>query len=246
MSKKIRLGVNLDHIATMRQVRGNTTPYPDMLLAYNEAIAGGAEQITIHLREDRRHIQEKDLKLYAKQKRVALNLEMGATKEMHGMAIKYRPEWVCLVPEKRKELTTEGGLDVAKLEKTLKPYIASLKAKGIKISLFIAPLKEQVEAAARLNADAIELHTGHWVLYKSKHKAKEWKSLVEAANLSHKLGVNVHAGHGLDIPHTEKICQLPHLQELNIGHAIICESLFIGLKKSVRNYKKAIKESLKK
>lgn len=241
--KKVRLGVNIDHVATLRQVRGGTTKYPEILRAAEEVVAGGADQITIHLREDRRHIQDEDAILLCKKRPAKINLEIAATKEMQEIALKLKPEWVCLVPEKRKELTTEGGLNVIKIERKLKSMIASFKEAGIKTSLFIAGDLTQVQASYRVGADAIELHTGHWVLYKGEKKKKEWQSLVKAAKHSYQVGMNVHAGHGLDLKSTKQVMKLPHLEELNIGHSIVCDSLFVGLKKATKEFKKVIKEN---
>ncbi|MBK9322440.1 MAG: pyridoxine 5'-phosphate synthase [Bdellovibrionaceae bacterium] len=230
----IRLGVNIDHVATLRQVRGGTTSYPSVYQMVLKSIKGGAEQITIHLREDRRHIQLHDLQLLAKKCPVDLNLEMAATPEMVKIANKYKPEWVCLVPEKRAELTTEGGLNVIKGFRKMAPMIEKLQMRGIEISLFIAPDLEQVEASYKIGADAVEFHTGHWVLYKGLKKEKEWKRMIVAANRAHELGMRVHAGHGLDYSHAKLIKKLPHLREVNIGHALICYGLENGLEAAVK------------
>ena len=239
--KKVRLGVNIDHVATLRKVRGNTTAYPDVYAAAVEAVAGGADQITIHLREDRRHIQDEDVVKICKKRPALVNLEIAATKEMEAIALKVKPDWVCLVPEKRQELTTEGGLDVVKIERKLKKMVAKFSEAGIKTSLFIAGDNKQVEASARVGAHAVELHTGHWVLYKGEKKKKEYANLKSAALLTHKLGMNVHAGHGLDLKTTKQIMKLPYLEELNIGHSIVCNSLFVGLKKATKEFKAVLK-----
>jgi pyridoxine 5-phosphate synthase len=238
---KIRLGVNIDHAATLRQVRGGTTSYPDILNIANIAISGGAEQITIHLREDRRHIQERDLAVLAKHCRVPLNLEMAVNPAMIKMAKKYKPDWACFVPEKRQELTTEGGLDVAKNFKKIADAVEKLQSLGIEISMFIAPSIKQVEASYKAGADAVEFHTGSWVHLSGAKKQKEWLRLKEAADLAHFLGMSVHAGHGLDFKTTKEITKLPHLEEVNIGHSLICYSLEYGLEKSVRMMKKCLK-----
>ena len=240
MSKKfsIRLGVNIDHVATLRQVRGNTTSYPDMIKIRDLCIKGGADQITIHLREDRRHIQEFDVRNIIHGSKVDVNLEMGATDFMTKVALKYLPDWVCLVPEKRAELTTEGGLDLNHAELRLKKLIAQVQPKGIEVSLFIEPSLRQVEKAFELGADACEFHTGKWVLLKErKAKQKEWVRLKDAAKLCHDLGMRVHAGHGLDMEHVKKIKQLPFLVELNVGHSIICSSIEKGIENSVKEMK---------
>ncbi|HWU41853.1 MAG TPA: pyridoxine 5'-phosphate synthase, partial [Bdellovibrio sp.] len=216
MKKRIRLGVNVDHVATLRQVRGGTTPYPNLLEMVKRSVKGGAQQITIHLREDRRHIQLEDLKVLSKACPVPLNLEMAATKQMVSLAKKYRPDWVCFVPEKRAELTTEGGLDVKKGFQKMAPMVEKLQRIGIEISMFIEPSLEQVEASYKVGADAVEFHTGKWVLLQGAAKTREWKRLCEAAKWAHDLGLNVHAGHGLDYAHSRMINKLPYLQEVNI------------------------------
>ncbi|MBL7556190.1 MAG: pyridoxine 5'-phosphate synthase [Bdellovibrionaceae bacterium] len=234
----IRLGVNIDHVATLRQVRGNTTVYPDLVRMMKLAIKGGADQITIHLREDRRHIQEFDVQNVTRESTVDVNLEIGATEFMTKIALKYMPDWVCLVPEKRAELTTEGGLDLFKSEHRVRKVISQVQPKGIEVSLFIEPSLRQVEQAHALGADACEFHTGKWVLLKNKReKQKEWRRLFEAAKLCHDLGMRVHAGHGLDVEHVKKIKQLPYVVELNIGHSIICDSVEKGIEKSVKQMK---------
>lgn len=237
---KIRLGVNVDHVATLRQVRGGTTAYPDLLEMVKESVRGGAEQITIHLREDRRHIQLQDLKILSKECPVPLNLEMAATVPMVKLARRYRPDWCCFVPEKREELTTEGGLNLVKYATKLAPMIEKLQRIGIEISLFIEPSLEQVEAAARLGADAVEFHTGHWVLLKGPAKEREWRRLCMAAEAAHELELGVHAGHGLDYEHSRKIKKLPFLREVNIGHSLICYALKDGLRASVAKMKKIL------
>lgn len=241
MKHKIRLGVNVDHVATLRQVRGGTTPYPSVVEMVRRSVRGGAEQITIHLREDRRHIQLHDLKTLSKECPVALNLEMAATPQMVSFAKKYRPDWVCFVPEKRAELTTEGGLDVKKGFRKMQPMVEKLQRIGIEISMFIEPSLEQVEASYEIGADAVEFHTGKWVHLTGKAKEREWQRLVAAAIAAHELGLNVHAGHGLDYGHSRLINKLPHLQEVNIGHSLICYALEEGLEASVRKMRKILK-----
>jgi pyridoxine 5-phosphate synthase len=240
MKRKVRLGVNIDHAATLRQVRGATTPYPDLLEMVKLAKAGGAEQITIHLREDRRHIQDDDVVRLCKLSPLEINLEMGATKEMLKIALRNKPTLVCMVPEKREELTTEGGLNIVKGFKNLESMTHQLKVKRIKVSFFIEPSLKQVQASALAGADAVEFHTGHWVLLSGYKKNTEWKRLVMAAKEAHRLGLRVHAGHGLDYKHSRLIKKLPHLVEANIGHSLICYSLKEGLQKSVRNMVKAL------
>lgn len=235
--KQIKLGVNIDHAATLRQVRGDTTPYPDMLNIAQMAIRGGAEQITIHLREDRRHIQEKDLKILSEHCSVPLNLEMASTDLMVRMAKKYKPDWVCFVPEKREELTTEGGLDVRKNQSRIGKHVEKLQMIGIEISMFVAPSLRQVRASFDVGADAVEFHTGHWVHLSGAAKKSEWSKLSEAAAEAHGLGMAVHAGHGLDFETTRQIKKLPYLEEVNIGHSLLCYALEYGLEKSVRMMK---------
>lgn len=238
---KIHLGVNVDHIATLRQVRGGTTTYPNLVEHAKSAMKAGASQITIHLREDRRHIQLQDLKDLSQTAGIALNLEIAATQEMLAVAIKYKPKWVCIVPEKRQELTTEGGLDVNKIYKRLLPMIKQLQKNKIKVSLFIAPSLKQVNTAHDLGADAVEFHTGTWVLAKGRARAQEWNHLLEAAVLTHELGMRVHAGHGLDYKTAKEIRSLPHLQEVNIGHSLVCYALDKGLSEAIRHMKQQLK-----
>jgi pyridoxine 5-phosphate synthase len=239
-NKQIRLGVNIDHVATLRQVRGGTTSYPNIVDLAKKAVKGGAEQITIHLREDRRHIQLEDLILLSKLCPVPLNLEMAPTAQMVALARKYRPAWVCLVPEKRAELTTEGGLDVKNGFTEIKPHLEKMQRVGIEVSMFIEPALDQVEACADIGAEAIELHTGKWVRLKGAAKEKEWKQLCDAAKWAHSLSLRVHAGHGLDYEHTQLIKKMPYLEEVNIGHSLICYALESGLESAVRKMMKIL------
>ena len=240
--KKIRLGVNIDHAATLRQVRGATTSYPDLVQVMDLAVQGGADQITIHLREDRRHIQDRDVELLSKKTKVPLNLEMAVTEEMIQIALRNQPEIVCLVPEKRRELTTEGGLDVKGHVRRMGRATKRLREAGIEVSPFIDPSVAQVKACAEIGVDAVELHTGSWVLLKGEKKRQEWQRLKKAAICAHELGLRVHAGHGLDFQTARHLAQrLPYLEELNIGHSLICYSLEMGLKKAVREMKKSIR-----
>jgi pyridoxine 5-phosphate synthase len=241
MKNKIRLGVNVDHVATLRQVRGRTTSYPDLLQSVLLSVRGGAEQITIHLREDRRHIQLEDLKVLSEKCPVSLNLEMAPELQMFKYARKFLPAWICLVPEKREELTTEGGLDLSRNFDFLKKEIERTQQKGIEVSCFIEPHFDQVHLAHKLGADAVEFHTGHWVLASGEKKKKIWNSLVDSAKRAHDFGLGVHAGHGLDFGHAQKLCSLPHLREVNIGHSLICYSLEYGLEKATRLMKKCLK-----
>ena len=236
----IRLGVNIDHAATLRQVRGGTTAYPDLLSLAAIVQKAGGQQITIHLREDRRHIQLKDLAALTEQRILPLNLEMAATEQMLKFAKKYKPDWCCFVPEKRQELTTEGGLNVEKQKKKIQKMVEKLQVIGIEISMFIEPSLEQVHASHEVGADAVELHTGRWVRLKGKAREKEWLRLEKAAHLAHSLGLAVHAGHGLDFQSSQEIAKLPHLAELNIGHSLICYSLEMGLGPAVEHLKRQI------
>lgn len=237
---QINLGVNIDHAATLRQVRAQTTSYPNLLEMTELCRQGGASQITIHLREDRRHIQDKDVALLCKKSKLPINLEMAVSTEMYLIAMKNKPAWVCFVPEKREELTTEGGLDVLKCFDQISSMSKMLNSKKIKSSYFIEPSLEQVQASADAGAHAVEFHTGHWVLAKGTKKKQLWKRLCESAILAQQLGLRVHAGHGLDYPHAKIIRKLPHLLEANIGHSLICYALTDGLKQSVQKMKRCL------
>lgn len=237
----VRLGVNIDHVATLRQVRGGTTSYPDLLNMVRLAAQGGAEQITIHLREDRRHIQLEDLKNLSHSSPLPINLEMAVNAEMLRLAKKYKPAWACFVPEKRAELTTEGGLNVKKQKSKIKAAIEKLQPLGIEISLFIEPDLKQIRAAFDVGADAVEFHTGQWVLLKGAKKEKEWQRLNKAAQVADSMGLSVHAGHGLDYEHAHKLKELPYLREVNIGHSLVCYALEYGMKDAVRRMVKILK-----
>lgn len=241
-NQKIRLGVNIDHAATLRQVRGGTTVYPDLLQLCQVCKAAGANQITIHLRSDRRHIQDHDVKHLIKKSPLPINLEMGATAEMLKIALQQKPAWVCFVPEKRQELTTEGGLNVMRSFKKLKKMTDQLKQQKIKVSFFIDPDADQVMAAKEAGAEAIEFHTGKWVLSLGKAKTKEWQRLQRSADIANDLGLGVHAGHGLDYDHSKKITQMKHLAEVNIGHSLICYAVHEGLSKAILQMQKKLKK----
>ncbi|MBC7419326.1 MAG: pyridoxine 5'-phosphate synthase [Bdellovibrio sp.] len=241
MKNKISLGVNIDHAATLRQVRGGLTDYPNLSDLVKKVKAGGGEQITIHLREDRRHIQDHDVVTLCKKSALPINLEMSVSEEMLQIALKNKPAWVCFVPEKREELTTEGGLNIIKVYTEIEAMTQTLKSKKIKVSFFIEPNLALVNAAAQAKADAIEFHTGHWVLAEGTKKEKYWKQLVAAASYAHELGLRVHAGHGLDFKHAKKIRKLPHLVEVNIGHALICYALELGLEKAIKKMRDHLK-----
>jgi len=241
LKHKISLGVNIDHVATLRQVRGNTTAYPSLLEMVQLSKQGGASQITIHLREDRRHIQDHDVVQLCAKSKLPINLEIAVDSKMVNMALKNKPHWVCFVPEKRQELTTEGGLDIERCFQQIKKLTLRLQSAGIKVSFFIEPSLKQVELSALAGADAIEFHTGQWVLSQGVQKKKVWNHLVEAAQWGHHLGMRVHAGHGLDYSHAKSIVKLPHLREVNIGHSLICYALTDGIKLAVQKMRRQIR-----
>ena len=236
MANPLRLGVNVDHVATIRNARGGR--HPDPVRAAKLAIAAGADGITAHLREDRRHIRDDDMARLKAEISKPLNFEMAATDEMVAIALKTKPHAVCLVPEKRTERTTEGGLDAAGQHNQLAPYVAKLNDAGIRVSLFIAGDARQIEVAARLRAPVVEIHVGAWcdALSEGKREAAdaEWQRIRTGAQLAHELGLEVHAGHGLDYASAEAIAALPQIAELNIGHFLIGEAVFEGLSESVK------------
>jgi pyridoxine 5-phosphate synthase len=236
-SKRIRLGMNVDHVATLRQLRKGMVDYPDFMHAVYETVKGGADQITVHLRGDRRHIQESDLKILSRKCPVAINLETAVTDQMLRVVLKYKPDIVCLVPEKREELTTEGGLDVVKYEDKIKKFISRCHKAKIRVSLFIEPSQTQVLMSSRLNADAVEFHTGKFANARGAARKKEIKRLIGAARLGHDLGIAIHAGHGLDYKNIKEIKKIPFLEEVNIGHSIVCQSVFVGIRNAVAQMK---------
>lgn len=240
-SKKIILGVNIDHAATLRQVRGGVTKYPDLISLVKLVKSGGAQQITIHLREDRRHIQDADVVALCKQSALPINLELAVNEKMLKIALKNKPKWACFVPEKRAELTTEGGLDIEKCFTKVKKMTAALKKNKIQVSFFIDPSLQQVELSALAGADAVEFHTGHWVLATGSKKKNLWEEMREAAGWANHLGLRVHAGHGLDYYHARQIKNLAYLKEVNIGHSLICYALEDGLKKAVQKMQKSLR-----
>lgn len=227
------LGVNIDHVATIRQMRG--TAYPDILKAALDAEAGGADGITVHLREDRRHIQLEDVEILKKNIKTRLNLEMAATDEMVKIAQRIKPAYCCIVPEKREELTTEGGLDVIKQETYIKQVCMALHQAGIQVSLFIDPDTQQIDAALRTGAPLIEIHTGEYDLPKIKI----------AAAYGQKKGLIVNAGHGLNYDNVNAVASIPGIYELNIGHSIVAEALFSGIKNAVHEMKRLVNISAK-
>jgi pyridoxine 5-phosphate synthase len=231
----IRLGINIDHVATLRNARGGR--YPDPLRAAKLAVEAGADNITAHLREDRRHIRDEDIARLTAAKLAPLNLEMAVTPEMLAIALDARPHASCLVPERRQEITTEGGLDVAGQVATLTPFIAELRRTGIQVSLFIDPELEQIEASRKVGADAVELHTGTYCTAASEGDAPrlrhELNRLMDGAKAAEQAGLEVHAGHGLDYANVVAVAAIPEIVELNIGHYLVCEALFVGLAESV-------------
>jgi pyridoxine 5-phosphate synthase len=239
---RIELGVNIDHVATLRQVRG--TDYPDPVQAAFVAEEAGAEGITIHLREDRRHIQDRDLELLLRTVRGRLNLEMAASEAMVQIAERHRPSNCCLVPERREELTTEGGLDVAGDLQRLSSVNARLKAAGIEVSLFIDPDPVQVDAAHASGAAAIELHTGSYARAKAPAVLQRELARIEQASArAQSLGLRVNAGHGLHYTNVQAIARIPAIVELNIGHAIVARSIFSGFAEAVREMKRLMVEA---
>ena len=236
MNHKIRLGVNIDHVATLRQARG--VNYPSPVDAAIVAIRAGADGITLHLREDRRHIQDDDLIALKKNCTVPINLEMALTKEMLAIATQYQPENCCLVPEKREELTTEGGLNVVAHEAAIKAACLELQQANITVSLFIDPAKEQIDAAARCGAPVIEIHTGHYANATSPSNIeKELNRIKIATQYAHDKNLIVNAGHGLRDNNVQAIARIPHIHELNIGHSIIAQAVFDGLPAVIKRMK---------
>lgn len=236
MSKgKLRLGVNIDHVATVRNARGGTTPDP--LRAALLAQAAGADGITAHLREDRRHITDPDIEALVAELTVPLNFEMAATDEMQAIALRHKPHAVCIVPEKREERTTEGGLEVAREENKLAHFIAPLQDAGCRVSIFIAADRRQIEAAARIGAPVIELHTGAYCDAHAEGRFEdrdaEFERIRDMAAFAMSLGLEVHAGHGLTYDTVKPIAALPEVQELNIGHFLIGEAIFTGLENAI-------------
>ena len=239
---KLRLGVNIDHVATVRNARGSS--YPDPLRAALMAQEAGADGITAHLREDRRHIRDEDIAALVAGLQVPLNFEMAATAEMQAIALRYRPHAVCMVPERREERTTEGGLDVAGDEANMAAFIAPLCDMGARVSMFIGHDARQIAACARIGAAVVELHTGHYCdLHHEGRFAErdvELATLREGAAYAHSLGLEVHAGHGLTFDTVAPIAAIPEVMELNIGHFLIAESIFIGLGPAIAEMRRQI------
>ena len=232
----ILLGVNIDHVATLRQARGGVQP--DILWSAKFVETAGADGITVHLREDRRHIQDADVYSLRKKIKTRLNLEMALSPDIISIACNVIPDQVTLVPEKRKELTTEGGLDVAKECEKIRCAIKKFHEKGIKVSLFVDPVIKQVRISREVGADAIELHTGSYAQYFGKKSTqRRFNRLCVCAEEAHKQGLVVNAGHGLDYKNTRSICRIPYLHEVNIGHSIVSRALFVGFPKAVKEMK---------
>jgi pyridoxine 5-phosphate synthase len=239
---QLRLGVNVDHVATVRNARGGA--HPDPVQAARIAIAAGADGITAHLREDRRHIRDDDIARLKAEIGKPLNLEMAATAEMTAIALRTKPHAACLVPERRQEITTEGGLDAVAQHNVLAPVVAKLVEAGVRVSLFIAADPPQIELAARIHAPAIEIHTGAWCeALAAGHRARadaEWSRIRNGARLARSLGLEVHAGHGLDYASAEAIAALPEIVELNIGHFLVGEAIYGGLADAVKSMRAAM------
>ena len=238
---KTRLGVNIDHVATVRNARGEK--YPSPLRAALFAQKSGADSITIHLREDRRHINDNDLKIIKSRLKIPLNLEIASTEEMLSIALKRKPQFICIVPEKRKEITTEGGLNLKYKKSFLKKMIHKLKKNKSRVSLFIEPSLKDIMEAKNLNADCVEIHTGKFcnLINENKQFNAEINRIKKAVDLGNKLGLEVHAGHGLTFKSAKILSKVSGIKEFNIGHFLIGESIYIGLKKTIKQFKKIIK-----
>jgi len=237
----LRLGVNIDHVATIRNARGGA--HPDPVRAAFAAAEAGADGITAHLREDRRHITDEDISRLIDKLTVPLNLEMAATEEMLEIALRHRPHAACIVPEKREERTTEGGLDAAGQHNQLAPFVARLGEANIRVSLFIEPDPRQIDAAIRLRAPVVEFHTGRYAHLEGEEQAAELRRLSEAAALAAKNGIEAHAGHGLTFGNVAAVAAIPQLAELNIGHFLVGEAIFTGLESSVSRMRSLMDEA---
>lgn len=238
---RIKLGVNIDHVATVRNARGDN--YPSPLRAAIFAQKSGADSITIHLREDRRHINDLDLKKIKSKLKIPLNLEIAATKEMLEIALKNKPNFICIVPEKREEITTEGGLNLKHRKNFLKKIISKFKKNKSKVSLFIEPSISDIKVSKSLNADTVELHTGKFcnLVNRKKNYKSELKKIQKAVNFGNTLGLNVHAGHGLTFQSAKILSKIKGIKEFNIGHFLIGESIFLGMKNTIKEFRRIIK-----
>ena len=238
---KIRLGVNIDHVATVRNARGEN--YPSPLRAALFVQKSGADSVTIHLREDRRHINDSDLKEIKSKLKIPFNLEIAATNEMLKIALKRKPPFICIVPEKRQEITTEGGLNLNFKKNFLKKIINKLKKNKSRISLFVEPNLNDIKESKNLNADCVEIHTGKFcnLVNKNKNYKNELKKIKTAVALGNKLGLEVHAGHGLTYKSAKILAKISGIKEFNIGHFLIGESIFVGLNKTIKNFRKIVK-----
>ncbi|MEC7212669.1 MAG: pyridoxine 5'-phosphate synthase [Pseudomonadota bacterium] len=238
---RIKLGVNIDHVATVRNARGDN--YPSPLRAAIFAQKSGADSITIHLREDRRHINDLDLKKIKSKLKIPLNLEIAATKEMLEIALKNKPNFICIVPEKREEITTEGGLNLKYRKDFLKKIISKFKKNKSKVSLFIEPSISDIKVSKSLNADTVELHTGKFcnLVNRKKNYKSELKKIKKAVNFGNTLGLNVHAGHGLTFQSAKILSKIKGIKEFNIGHFLIGESIFLGMRNTIKEFRRIIK-----
>ena len=238
---RIKLGVNIDHVATVRNARGDNYPCP--LRAAIFAQKSGADSITIHLREDRRHINDLDLKKIKSKLKIPLNLEIAATKEMLEIALKNKPNFICIVPEKREEITTEGGLNLKYRKDFLKKIISKFKKNKSKVSLFIEPSISDIKVSKSLNADIVELHTGKFcnLVNRKKNYKSELKKIKKAVNFGNTLGLNVHAGHGLTFQSAKILSKIKGIKEFNIGHFLIGESIFLGMRNTIKEFRRIIK-----
>jgi pyridoxine 5-phosphate synthase len=245
MSDPIRLGVNIDHVATLRNARGGE--HPDPLRAAEIAMSAGADGITAHLREDRRHVRDQDMRRLKAEIPLPLNFEMAATAEMAELAAEIRPHACCIVPENRNERTTEGGLDVAGQRSLIAPFVARLKDIGVRVSLFVDPDPRQIEAAAAAGAPVVEIHTGAYheacAATRPERIARELELIGEAAGLARSLGLEVHAGHGLTFHNVQPVAAIPEIVELNIGHFIVGEAVFMGLAECVKEMKRLMRDA---
>jgi pyridoxine 5-phosphate synthase len=238
---RLRLGVNIDHVATIRNARGGA--HPDPVRAAKLAAEAGADGITAHLREDRRHISDEDIGRLSAEMDLPLNLEMAATEEMLEIALKHRPHAACIVPERREERTTEGGLDAAGQHNILAPLVDRLRSVNIRVSLFVEPDRRQIDAARRLGSPVVELHTGRYCHLSAEDQAEELDRLRDAAAYATSLGIEVHAGHGLSFENVGPVATIPEIMELNIGHFLVGEAIFVGLDASIREMRRRMNEA---